>query len=471
MEGNVKEIYDAIIIGAGPGGLFSAISLAKRGFKVLLLDKGGDFNENLCNHFVKQTYNVSLKEPCCCQQLCLSGFGGAALHFEANFDNYPYEDMNAKGNFVFSSSLFSALRDETKKYITQFYDYMFKSGLNNSATQSIIADIESVKIHSSGTIPVNLSEMKNIAKHLEEDILLYGVQYLKRKLVTSINKDSIFTVTCIDSTSNIQEFFLGKTVVVATGSRSFPFVLDLIKKHNLCHHFPKEVELGFRVETSSTIMEKLLGNNYNPRIKSVCGKHRTFCICLGGRIMKYPFVWGHKSFILDGQHAYSQKGNKTNFSLLSKVSVPSDKNSYEYVCEFVKNANDLTPGSIPVQRLSDYLKEKKSSQRDIDDLSLTMRGCSSADLSCLARKYSIQIDWFISFVEAVLSKTHDFCGTTVLLAPSIAKYAPIISLNGTESSLNGLFFVGDVSGVVSGISAAGAMGLKTADQIINNRLD
>ncbi len=480
MEENPIKKYDTIIIGAGPAGAFSAISLAKRGLNVLLLEKGGTFSDNLCKHFVKQSFDSSLKEPYCCHQQCLSGFGGAALHFEANFDNYPYNnniDKQRIKDFTFSSSLQSVLGEKTELYISKFYDFMFDAALEKTDTFSIDSVSHYVKISSSGTIPVNLANIRKIVTCLEKNIILYKVQYLTKRNVTTIQRTgNYFLVSCLrdggisgDENSE-SELFLGSTVIVATGYRSMPFVFNLIKEHKLSHTFPDDVELGFRLETPSVYAEKILGTQYNPRVKSLCGKHRTFCICSGGRIMKYPFSWESKNFVLDGQHAYTQKGNKTNFSLLSKVKVPANKNSYEYVHDFVESANKLTPGFIPVQKLLDYINKKASSQKEIEKLSLTICGCSATNLLSLVQKYSIQLDWFLSFANDMLPKPKEFYDSTLLLAPSVVKYAPRISLNGTESSIKGLYFIGDACGLVSGISAAGAMGLMAADQIIESKL-
>ena len=44
----MKEKFDAVIVGAGPAGLFAARELSQRGKKVLVLDKGHDIDKRLC---------------------------------------------------------------------------------------------------------------------------------------------------------------------------------------------------------------------------------------------------------------------------------------------------------------------------------------------------------------------------------------------------------------------------------------
>lgn len=63
----MNERYDAIIVGAGPGGSSAACSLAARGFRVLLLDKEGFPREKICGdgiapRAVHALYRLGLRE-------------------------------------------------------------------------------------------------------------------------------------------------------------------------------------------------------------------------------------------------------------------------------------------------------------------------------------------------------------------------------------------------------------------------
>lgn len=41
------KTYDVIIIGAGPAGIFTALELADKGFKILMVEKGQDIRERI----------------------------------------------------------------------------------------------------------------------------------------------------------------------------------------------------------------------------------------------------------------------------------------------------------------------------------------------------------------------------------------------------------------------------------------
>ena len=58
-----KELYDVIIIGAGPAGIFTALELADKGLKVLLLEKGRNIDQRYCVATEKEGHCVHCK-PC-----------------------------------------------------------------------------------------------------------------------------------------------------------------------------------------------------------------------------------------------------------------------------------------------------------------------------------------------------------------------------------------------------------------------
>jgi len=64
--------YDAIIVGAGPAGIFAGLELSDAGLDVLLLDKGRQVDARVCP-VQKGAKRCVLCDPC----YLVSGFGGA----------------------------------------------------------------------------------------------------------------------------------------------------------------------------------------------------------------------------------------------------------------------------------------------------------------------------------------------------------------------------------------------------------
>ena len=68
--------YDAIIIGAGPAGIFAALELADTGMDVLLLEKGRDIGSRACPIHTKKAKKCVHCKPCG----IVCGWGGAGAY-------------------------------------------------------------------------------------------------------------------------------------------------------------------------------------------------------------------------------------------------------------------------------------------------------------------------------------------------------------------------------------------------------
>ena len=65
------KTYDVIIIGAGPAGIFTALELADKGFKILMVEKGQDIRERIATSLNKKALPKDRMRNVVC------GWGGA----------------------------------------------------------------------------------------------------------------------------------------------------------------------------------------------------------------------------------------------------------------------------------------------------------------------------------------------------------------------------------------------------------
>lgn len=79
MEGTGNKNYDVIIVGAGPGGIFSAYELMKKSpeLKLAVFESGYPLEKRRCPIDGKKVKSC-IKCPTCA---IMSGFGGCGLHF------------------------------------------------------------------------------------------------------------------------------------------------------------------------------------------------------------------------------------------------------------------------------------------------------------------------------------------------------------------------------------------------------
>ena len=54
------KTYDVIIIGAGPAGIFTALELADKGLKILIVEKGQDIRERIATSHNKNALQKDL---------------------------------------------------------------------------------------------------------------------------------------------------------------------------------------------------------------------------------------------------------------------------------------------------------------------------------------------------------------------------------------------------------------------------
>ena len=86
------KAYDLIIIGAGPAGIFTALELADKGLKILMVEKGQDIRERIVT---SRNKNAPSKDK---MRNVVCGWGGAGAfsdgkltlttEFGGNLDDY-----------------------------------------------------------------------------------------------------------------------------------------------------------------------------------------------------------------------------------------------------------------------------------------------------------------------------------------------------------------------------------------------
>ena len=115
-------MYDVIIIGAGPAGLFSAYELIENNskLKILLLDKGKLAKDRIC---VMNAKNV----PCANCNPCqiLSGFGGAGTFSDGKLNFIPKLGKSDLFKYM-SSTEAEKLIDDTENIFTKFKIFFLK---------------------------------------------------------------------------------------------------------------------------------------------------------------------------------------------------------------------------------------------------------------------------------------------------------------------------------------------------------
>ena len=266
------------------------------------------------------------------------------------------------------------------------------------------------------------------------------------------------------------ELYEAHDVLLAVGRDGSTWLQNICEKHGigLTHN---QVDIGVRVETNDVIMEEINKNLYEGKFiyrTSVGTEVRTFCSNPSGHVV----VENHSGTILANGHSYQDPklGTKnTNFALLvsHKFSEPFNKPN-EYAHEVSRLANQLSCGSIIVQRYGDICKGRRTTQKRLDEGFVTpsLKEAVPGDLG-LVLPYNTMKS-IIEMIEALDHVTPGIANEHTLFYGVEAKFysARPVTDNTFETKVKGLYVAGDGAGITRGLAQAGANGVYVARNMI-----
>ena len=464
--------YDVVIVGAGPAGIYCAYELIEKdhNLNVLLIEKGFDIFNRRCpvlEHKIAKcpiVRGVSGCQPACS---ITDGFGGAGAYSDGKFN------ITSEFGGWMTDYLDSSIVEDLIHYVD---DINLKFGATTQITDPTtpeVIDIEKraiavglkllrAKVRHLGT-EQNLEILKRLYRHLEDKITMI----FKTKVTEVIIEDSV-----IKGVKTATDEYLADKVVLAVGRDGAKWLSDVCTSNGI-RMTNNQVDVGVRVETNDIIMEEINRTLYEGKFlykSSVGTTVRTFCSNPSGHVV----VENHSGIMLANGHAYNDPklGSKnTNFALLvsHKFSEPFDKPN-EYASEVSRLANQLSKGSVIVQKYGDIKRGRRSSQKRIDEgfVRPTLKEAVPGDLG-LVLPYNTMIS-IIEMVEALDHVTPGIASDHTLFYGVEAKFysaRPEVN-NKFETKISGLYVAGDGAGLTRGLAQAEANGVGVARDIVKN---
>jgi len=471
-------MYDVIVVGAGPAGIFTCYELTLKmpNAKVLLVDKGHDIFARHCPILQKKIEKcppaVGKKEFSGCLPACsiTNGFGGAGA----------YSD----GKFNITSEFGGWMTDYlTDSQVVELIKYVDEINLEHGATESItdplteeVRDIER-RGYAAG-LKLLRAQVRHLGTEQNLEILKSIYEYLKTKIEMKYKTEVEDLLTeKVEGTYIIKGIKLKKgeelhaeKVVIVPGRDGSKWLTDVMKKRRL-KMSTNQVDIGVRVETSNVVMEEINKHLYEGKFvfnTSVGTKVRTFCSNPSGHVV----VENHSGIMTANGHAYKDPklgSPNTNFALLvsHQFAEPFDKPN-EYAHEVSRLANMLSHGGVIVQKYGDILKGRRSTEKRIKEgfLEPTLKEAVPGDLG-LVLPYNTMKS-LIEMVEALNHVTPGIAAEHTLFYGVEAKfYSARPKLNEHfESEISGLYLGGDGAGVTRGLAQASACGVWIARDIV-----
>lgn len=473
----MSDKYDVIVVGMGPSSVFCAYELIqlKKYKKVLLIDQGKRVENRNCP--IEKT-----KKCVHCKPMCniTNGFSGAGAFSDGKLSLYNVEDdeIHVGGSVHKYIGV-----PETKKLIDYADEIYLKFGadkhLEGTEYKEEIAKIND-RAHKEGIKLINIpirhlgtEKSHEVYQKMEEYLEQNGIEMMFETTVEDlIIENNIVKGVKIkeakyvdDEEHELIDLYADK-VVLAVGRKGANWLVDMCNKHNIKSE-TGIVDIGVRYELPDEIMKDVNKYMYEAKFVGRVGpfrdKVRTFCQNPSGFVSAE--VYDNNLTLVNG-HSYKEiKSTNTNLAILvSHHFTHPFKKPIEYGRNVAQNLNDLGAGNIVVQRLGDIYRGKRTWDYELENNSVipTLKSAVAGDIT-FALGYRTMVS-ILEFIRAVDKVVEGFGNPDNLLyAPEIKFYSNKVIINSQfETSVKGLYSIGDGGGMTRGLMMASCSGVQMA---------
>ena len=450
--------YDVIIIGAGPGGIFAAYELVQQNPKlnVAVFEAGHALNKRRC-----PIDGDKIKTCIGCKSCSImSGFGGAGA-----FSDGKYNITNDFGGTLFeyigkkqALDLMKYVDEINLKYGGEGTKLYTTAG-SQFKTICVQNDLHllDASVRHLGT-DINYIVLENLYAYLEDKVDFF----FDAPVQTIEVIDNGYVVKCKDATYECEK------CVVSVGRSGSKWMEQVCKELDIPTKSNRD-DIGVRVELPANVFAHLTDELYESKIvyrtKQYEDKVRTFCMNPIGAVVNE----NTNGIITVNGHSYEDPAlqtENTNFALLvaKHFSEPfKDSNGYG---ESIARLSNMLGGGVIVQRFGDLIRGQRSTPSRIEEAFITPTlQATPGDLSLVLPKRLLD-----GIIEMIYALDKIAPGTanddTLLYGVEVKFYNMEVEVNEKlESRYDGLYIIGDGSGITHSLSHASASGVHVARDI------
>ncbi len=456
-------MYDAIIVGTGPAGIFAALELIGAGKKVLMADKGRIISERKCP-IVDGRSKVCLN---CASCAIVSGWGGAG----------SASDGKLTLTTGFGGNLEESIGERRLLDLISYVDDRFvEFGVENHCYSPEGPFVKDTIRKAAGIgIKILPARIRHIGTDASRVVLNNMYEFLRERCDVLMNtavadilveEGEARGIVLEDGTTH-----RGRRIIVAPGREGASWLGRIVDRLALpIASMP--VDIGVRVEVSDNVCHDLTEHFYEvkclyntPTFDDRC---RTFCMNPSGFVV-YEYNKEHDLVTVNGHSLKNTKSNNTNFAILvTKNFTQPFSDPIGYATHIAKLANMLAGGGILLQRLGDLRDGRRSTQSRIErGMVAPTADAQPGDLSLvLPHRYLMDIVEFLDALNVIMPGVNQ--NDTLLYGVEIKLYSLRLKLKETLEApvVRNLFMVGDGAGVSRGIIQAAASGVVAAQAIL-----
>lgn len=452
-------MYDVIIIGAGPGGIFSAYELMQKNkdLKIAVFDAGHSLEKRHCPIDGDKVKNCIKCKTCA----IMNGFGGAGA-----FSDGKYNITND-----FGGTLYEYIG---RKQAIDLMEYVDKINMSHGG--------EGTKMYSTAGTNLKKLCLQNKLKLLDASVRHLGtdINYIVLENLYNEMKDHMdfFFDTPIEKIEILDNgdyrvdtkdnSYDCKKCVISVGRSGSKWMETVCNDLNIPTK-SNRVDIGVRVELPAVIFSHLTDELYESKIVYRTEKFednvRTFCMNPYGIVVNE----NTNGIVTVNGHSYESadlRTENTNFALLvaKHFSEPfKDSNGYG---ESIARLSNMLGGGVIVQRFGDLVRGRRSNTKRIEEGLVTPTlAATPGDLSLVLPKRILD-----GIIEMIYALDKIAPGTanddTLLYGVEVKFYNMEVEIDEhLQSKHPGLYIIGDGSGVTHSLSHASASGVYVARHI------
>lgn len=455
---------DVLIIGAGPGGIFTALEMIKRGSskKIVIVEKGRPVEKRRCPK-TKTRQCVNCKPYC----HITTGFSGAGAFSDGKL-SLSYEVGGDLPTLIGED-----LVQETIHYTDKIYlEFGADTKVEGVGNEKEVKDIRKRAIQAGLKLvdcPIRhlgTEKAQEIYYSIEQYLLEHGVEIL----FDTVCRDLVVEGTVCKGAviegalkHDREETIFAEHVIVATGRKGADWLERLCEQHDIAHQ-PGTVDIGVRVEVRNEIMEDVNNVLYESKLIGYPlpfkNKVRTFCQNPGGFVSQENY--DNNLAVVNGHSYKDLKSDNTNLAILCSHNFTHPFNQpIAYAQKVGELTNMLGDGHILVQRYGDILGGKRTWPKELSQSNVrpSLSDAVAGDITA-AMPYRAMTN-IINFIQAVDHVVPGFAGNeTLLYSPELKFYSNRIKMTPEfVTNLEGLHCLGDSSGWTRGLMMASLMGV------------